>query len=136
MAILIEGLDHVVLRVLDLQRALTFYRDVLGCSLERELPEVGLVQLRAGSSLIDLVPVNSKLGRMGGAAAGQDGHNMDHFCLRLASFDGELIIKHLARHGIASGGIERRYGAKGYGPSLYLSDPDGNQLELKGPPEQ
>jgi len=128
----IRGLDHVVLRVRDLTAALGFYRDVLGLPIEREL-DMGLVQLRAGAALIDLVPVDSRLGRLGGPAAGADGFNMDHFALELEQFDAAAIFAHLDAHGVAHGGVDQRYGAKGTGPSIYVKDPDGNTVELKGP---
>lgn len=137
-AIDIRGLDHVVLRVSDLERALRFYRDVLGCREERRLDELGLVQLRAGAGLIDLVPLDSPLGRAGGGAApaaGEGGRNMDHFALQLASFDEAAMRAHLERHGVEPGDVARRYGAQGNGPSMYLRDPDGNTVELKGPPD-
>ena len=129
------GLDHVVLRVRDIERALAFYRDVLGCALERSLEDLGLYQLRAGASLIDLVPVAGELGRMGGAAAGAEGRNVDHFALKIEPFDEAALRAHLEAHGIAVGEVARRYGAEGQGPSLYIEDPDGNTVELKGPPE-
>lgn len=129
------GLDHVVFRVRDIERALAFYRDVLGCALERSLPDFGLYQLRAGRSLIDLVPVESELGRMGGAAPGEDGHNVDHIALRIEPFDPAALRTHLEAHGIEMGEVARRYGAEGQGPSIYIEDPDGNTVELKGPPE-
>jgi len=128
------GLDHLVLRVVDLDAMLGFYTYVLGCAIERRQDEIGLVQLRAGQSLIDLVPVDSKLGRMGGAAPGVEGRNLDHFCLRVEPFDEAEIRAHLAAHGIDAGKTESRYGAEGEGPSIYLSDPEGNVVELKGPP--
>ncbi len=134
----IQGLDHVVIRVADLERALAFYRDALGCAEERRIDGIGLVQLRAGASLIDLVPVDSPLGRAGGGAApaaGAGGRNMDHFALQIASFDADAIRAHLLSHGIEAGEVGRRYGAQGNGPSIYLLDPDGNTVELKGPPE-
>ena len=130
----IRGLDHVVLRVVGLEPILRFYCDVLGCAVERWADDIGLVQLRAGQSLIDLVPVDGKLGRAGGSAPGHGGRNMDHFCLRVDRFDGERIRSHLARQGIASGDVSSRYGADGQGPSIYLEDPEGNQVELKGEP--
>ena len=130
----LQGIDHLVLRVIDLDAMVRFYLDVLGCSIERRQDEIGLVQLRAGHSLIDLVPVDSKLGRMGGAAPGAEGRNMDHFCLRVEPFDGQAIRAHLAAHGVEAGQPESRYGAEGEGPSIYLSDPEGNVVELKGPP--
>ena len=127
------GLDHVVLRVSNLERARDFYCDVLGCKVEVFQRKVGLLQLRAGESLIDLVPVDGQLGRMGGAAPGAEGRNMDHFCLRVKPFDTAAIMAHLGAHGVDPGNVEQRYGAEGMGPSIYLKDPDGNLVELKGP---
>jgi catechol 2,3-dioxygenase-like lactoylglutathione lyase family enzyme len=129
----ITGLDHVVLRVRDLERAKEFYCTVLGCTVEVYRPKLGLMQLRAGDALIDLVPVDGTLGRAGGAAPAKEGRNMDHFCLRVAPFDAATISAHLRAHGIDAGEVRDRYGAEGSGPSLYLHDPDGNMVELKGP---
>jgi glyoxylase I family protein len=100
----IREIDHIVLRVLDLEAMARFYCEVLGCSVERRRDDIGLLQLRAGASLVDLVPVDGQLGRMGGASPGPEGRNLDHVC-----FEGE-------------------------GPSIYLADPEGNTVELKGPP--
>ena len=130
----IVGLDHVVVRVGDLDRALAFYRDALGCPEERRLDALGLVQLRAGTALIDLVPVESPLGRAGGGPPAEDGRNVDHFCVELAHFDEAALRAHLAAHGIEPGDVGERYGARGNGPSMYIRDPDGNTVELKGPP--
>lgn len=130
----IRGIDHVVFRVRDLDRALAFYRDVLGCSLEREQASLGLWQLRAGNALIDLVPVDGPLGRVGGAAPAQEGRNVDHVCLALDDWDEARIRRHLASHGVRTEPATTRFGAEGAGPSLYLTDPDGNTLELRGPP--
>jgi len=129
------GLDHVVLRVADVKRACAWYAAALGCKVERILPNLGLTQLRAGSTLIDLVDVKGPAGRKGGAAPGPKRRNMDHYCIRLAQFDEKKIVAHLKRHGIEPGVVERRYGALGHGPSMYLVDPDGNTVELKGPPD-
>jgi catechol 2,3-dioxygenase-like lactoylglutathione lyase family enzyme len=133
-AIAIAALDHVVLRVADLERAKAFYRDVLCCPVEKWQPELGLLQLRAGAALIDLVTLDGKLGREGGAGPGAEGHNLDHFCVRLERFDEAVLRAHLASHGIAAGEVVQRYGAEGNGPSLYIKDPDGNTVELKAPP--
>jgi catechol 2,3-dioxygenase-like lactoylglutathione lyase family enzyme len=133
-AIPVRGLDHIVLRVTGLDTMLRFYGEVLGCPVERRQDELGLVQLRAGSALIDLVPVDGELGRMGGAAPGREGRNLDHLCLRVEPFDEAAIRAHLARHGVEAGPLESRYGAEGEGPSIYLQDPEGNTVELKGPP--
>lgn len=130
----IREIDHIVLRVSDLQRMLHFYCEVLGCPVEKRQEEIGLIQVRAGSSLIDLVPVDGKLGRMGGAAPGAEGRNMDHFCLRVEPFDADAIRAHLSAHGVQAGKVESRYGAEGEGPSIYISDPENNVVELKGPP--
>jgi len=127
------GLDHVVLRVGNLDRAREFYCGVLGCSIEIDRPKLGLMQLRAGAALIDLVPVSGPLGRVGGAAPGREGRNMDHFCLLVAPFDAAALMAHLRGHGIDPGEVQQRYGADGMGPSIYLTDPDGNTIELKGP---
>lgn len=130
------GIDHVVLRVADVDRSCAWYAAVLGCVVERMIPSLGLIQLRCSAALLDLVDVNSPAGRLGGAAAGAKRRNMDHFCVRLAAFDEKKISAHLKRKGIEPGAVARRYGALGHGPSMYLTDPDGNMLELKGPPEQ
>ena len=130
----LQQLDHVVLRVRDVPGMVAFYRDVLGCSVERVQEAIGLTQLRAGASLIDLVDVNGKLGRMGGAAPGEQARNMDHFCLRVEPFDAQAIVAHLNVHGVRIGEFGSRYGAEGEGPSQYLFDPEGNLVELKGPP--
>lgn len=131
----IRELDHLVLRVVDLDAMLRFYCKVLGCVIERQQDGIGLVQLRAGRSLIDLVPVTGKLGLAGGAAPGREGRNLDHFCVRIEPFDEAAIRRHLSAHGIEAGPVETRYGAEGEGPSIYLDDPEGNVVELKGPPE-
>ena len=134
----IQGLDHVVIRVRDLEASLAFYRDALGCAEERRIDDLGLVQLRAGSALIDLVPVASQLGEAGGGPGpqpGEGGRNMDHFALQLSTFDEAGLREHLEAHGIRVGEVGQRYGAQGSGPSIYISDPDGNTVELKGPPD-
>jgi catechol 2,3-dioxygenase-like lactoylglutathione lyase family enzyme len=129
----LEAIDHVVFRVKDLEAVSRFYIDVLGAAWERKQEDIGLYQLRAGTFLIDLVPVDGKLGRMGGAAPGEQGHNVDHVCFRVDPWDGGAILRHLRQYGI-EGEIVSRYGAQGSGPSVYITDPEGNMLELKGPP--
>jgi len=129
------ALDHVVLRVRDVPRACAWYAAALGCTVERVLPSLGLTQLRAGASLIDLVDVQGPAGKAGGAAAGPKRRNMDHFCVQLAEFSPGKINAYLKRKGIPPGTVGRRYGALGHGPSMYLTDPDGNVVELKGPPD-
>lgn len=130
----IQHIDHIVLRTNDAERLLAFYRDVLGCTLELRNDRIGLLQLRAGASLIDLVPVDGELGRAGGAAPAAQGRNLDHFCLRLEPFDEAALRAHLAAHGVQAGPAAQRNGAEGIGPSIYIQDPEGNVVELKGPP--
>ena len=129
----IQAIDHVVFRVTDLETVSRFYIDVLGAQWEKKQEDIGLYQLRVGTALIDLVPVEGKLGRMGGAAPSAEGRNVDHVCFRVLPWNGEAIRAHLREHGIDAE-IVKRYGAEGDGPSIYLSDPQGNVLELKGPP--
>jgi catechol 2,3-dioxygenase-like lactoylglutathione lyase family enzyme len=129
----LAAIDHVVFRVADLEASLRFYTEVLGADVVKVQEEIGLWQLRAGTALIDLVPLSGKLGRRGGSGPGAEGRNVDHVCFRLATWDEAAIIGHLARHGLDAC-VEQRYGAEGEGPSIYLTDPDGNGLELKGPP--
>jgi catechol 2,3-dioxygenase-like lactoylglutathione lyase family enzyme len=124
-ALTVTGLDHVVLRVANLERSMAFYGEVLGCPVERELQTPRLVQMRAGSSMIDIVPCQP---------GEKPGRNMDHFAVRIAKMDVPALTAHLARHGIDAGEVRRRYGAEGYGSSIYIEDPDGNTVELKGPP--
>ena len=132
--IAVKDIDHIVLRVGDLDAMIDFYTKVLGCPVEKVQEGIGLYQLRAGRSLIDLVPVSGRLGRMGGAPPGRDGRNLDHVCLRIEPFDAVAIIRHLDAHGAKHGDVETRYGADGEGPSIYVTDPEGNVVELKGPP--
>jgi len=134
MAIRIRDIDHLVLRVIDLPAMERFYCDVLGCSVEKRQETIGLVQLRAGRSILDLVPVAGPLGRAGGAAPGREGRNLDHFCFRIEPFDEAALRAQLQRHGVEAGPLEQRYGAEGEGPSIYVADPEGNVVELKGPP--
>ncbi len=131
----IGEIDHVVFRAIDVPAMQRFYCDVLGCSVEKQNDELGLTQLRAGSSLIDLLRVDSTLGHGDGAPPGAQGHNVDHVCLRVENFDQEAILVHLRNHHVRIGEIARRHGAEGDGPSIYIYDPQGNRLELKGPAE-
>jgi len=127
-----RGLDHLVLRVRDPEAMERFYVDVLGLAVERRQAQIGLTQLRAGDQLVDLVAANGVLGRAGGGPPGESGRNLDHFCLRIEDFDLARVIAHLKAHGVAVGESGRRYGATGFGVSVYLTDPEGNGLELRG----
>ena len=125
---MVQGIDHIVLRVRERSRALAFYCEMLGCTVEREQPELGLTQLRAGSSLIDLVTLDGPLGAGEPPGAGR---NLEHFCLRIAPFDEPALITWLTARGIAVQELGSRYGAQGEGRSFYIEDPDGNRVELK-----
>ena len=130
----ILGIDHIVLRVVDVDTMLRFYCDALGCMVDRREDDIGLIQLRAGRSLVDFVVVDGQLGKAGGAAPGKEGRNLDHFCLRVERFDEAELRRHLAAFGIDIGKVVQRYGAEGDGPSVYITDPENNVVELKGPP--
>ena len=132
----IRDIDHIVLRVVDLDAMLAFYCGVFGCTVQRRQDAIGLVQLRAGRSMIDLVPISGKLGAAGGAPPGRTGRNLDHFCLRVEPFDEAAIRGHLESLGVSVGPVAMRFGAEGEGPSIYVSDPEGNVVELKGPPSR
>ena len=125
---MVQGIDHIVLRVRERSRAIAFYCEVLGCTVEREQPELGLTQLRAGSSLIDLVTLDGPLGAGEPPGAGR---NLEHFCLTIAPFDEGVLVAWLAARGVAVREPGSRYGAQGEGRSFYIEDPDGNRVELK-----
>ena len=128
----VAGIDHIVLRTAHLSEMLHFYSQVLGCQIERQTPtDVGLTQLRAGSALIDLVAVDSMLGKLGGGSPGDKGNNVDHFCLQLKSATEVEIRDHLSAYGVEIGEFSERYGAHGLGQSVYVRDPDGNTVELR-----
>jgi len=117
------GLDHVVLRVADLSRSRDFYERVLGCTLDHVNPRIGLVQLRFGEHLIDLLPV-------GGGRGG-----LDHVGLSIRCADLGAVARELRARGVTvEGEVVERRGAYGTGPSVYLLDPDGYRLELKPRP--
>lgn len=119
------GIDHVVLRIHDLERSLGFYRDLLGLHIEREQASIHLTQLRAGRSLIDLVP---------GEAAAASTPNVDHFALEIQPFDEQQLRQYFTSRGVPVLESGLRYGAGGEGPSIYILDPDGNKVELKAAP--
>jgi glyoxylase I family protein len=130
----VERIDHLVFRVRDLDTSIAFYEAVLGCKVARRRPDLGLVHIRVGASMVDLVGIDGQLGRAGGAAPGSEGRNVDHLCLRVEPFDEGAIVRHLAAHGLTpKGAASMNFGAEGDGLSLYFTDPDGNVIELKGP---
>ena len=110
----VAELDHVVLSCRNLEQALDFYTRILGLTEERRIAQLGLVQLRAGRSMIDLVP--AKAGRA------ERGLNVDHFCLGVEAQDLNAAAVYLR--------------ARGMGKSIYVRDPEGNVIELKQMPGQ
>ncbi len=125
----IGEIDHVVLRCADRERALKFYVEVLGLSEERRIEKIGLIQLRAGRSMIDLVPAPEK--------AGESGRNVDHLCLGVESDEFHDLLRFLRERGVETVGEPgTRYGAHGMGLSVYIRDPEGNVIELKQMPTQ
>ncbi len=130
----VQRIDHVVLRVTDIERSVAFYKALLGCEVVKRRDDLGLVHLRAGVSMIDLVSVQGPLGVKGGQPPGADGRNMDHLCLRIEPFNEVDILAFLRAAGVVhTPSAQNNFGAEGQGPSLYFSDPDGNEIELKGP---
>jgi catechol 2,3-dioxygenase-like lactoylglutathione lyase family enzyme len=129
----IREIDHLVLRVYDIERMRRFYCDVLGAEHIAWRPQFGMSHLRLGRSMVDLITLDGPLGKPGGAGPGKEGRNVDHFCFRVEPFDQEAIVAHLRKHGVEPGDIRPRYGAEGNGISIYLTDPEGNTVELKGP---
>lgn len=130
----IQQIDHLVLRARNSQVLVDFYCKVLGMSIERTVDEVGLVQLRAGRSLIDIVAADGVLGkRRGKPPEKANGTNLDHFCLRVEPFDAAAIADYLISHDVTPSDVQTVYGAEGFGSSIYIEDPEGNTVELKGP---
>jgi catechol 2,3-dioxygenase-like lactoylglutathione lyase family enzyme len=127
-------IDHLVLRAANAPQLIEFYVQVLGCSVEREIADLGLTQLRAGDSLIDIVAADGELGRMNGGPPDPSARNLDHFCLRIEPFSEQMVRAHLTDHGVDGSQVRMVYGADGTGPSIYLPDPEGNTVELKGRP--
>ena len=130
----VQRIDHVVLRITDIDRSVAFFKSLLGCEVVKRRDDLGLVHLRAGTSMIDLISVHGSLGRRGGMAPGVGGRNMDHLCLRVQPFEEEAILAFLKESGVEHAPkVQSNFGAEGTGPSIYFSDPDGNEIELKGP---
>ena len=128
----IKKLDHVVLLVKNIKKSIHFYRDVLGC-IETRISK-NLYQYQAGVSMIDLVPKEQAEGSSNPSSKNNSA-NMDHFALTLENFDETAIVAYLEDNDIKVELSGRRFGAEGYGPSIYCRDPDGNLVELKGPSE-
>jgi len=128
----IKRLDHLVIKTTNIKEMMSFYCFILGYKIQRDsLKETGLLELSAGESMIDLFDSKheSNLNRLSGESKN---NNIDHFCILLDNFDETDIKVHLKSFGVACSEIEMNYGSSGYGPSVYIHDPDGNKVELKG----
>jgi glyoxylase I family protein len=130
-----KGLDHVVIRCIDLAAMKHFYCDVLGGTMQEEDTDIGLYQVRIGDHIVDLMPVDGPSGLKGGPAPGTDGYNMDHFAIQVEPYDDDAIRAYLSGCGVDLGATIIRGGAEGEGPGIHIKDPEGNTVELKGPPD-
>jgi len=128
----IAGIDHLLVLVEGMGRALAFYEGVLGCEVDERLPEYAMVVLRAGASKIDLADIADERGAWARPEV-YGGRNVDHFCLALRTSDEAALRAHLAAHRVTI--VEEQLSAEAGGDrlSLYIRDPDGNVVELKGP---
>ncbi|MSQ26839.1 MAG: VOC family virulence protein [Dehalococcoidia bacterium] len=129
----ITEMDHIVLNVADIDRSLAFYTNVLGLPAEREdewrAGKIGFPSVRINAdTIIDLMA-----GPVLGAATGQKTQgNLNHFCMVVAGADLAPALGHLAANGVAvHNGPVSRWGAHGRATSVYLLDPDGNEVELR-----
>ena len=130
----LHGIDHVVFAVDDLDRAVAFYKNVLGCEPGYSYPELGMEQVWCGASLIVLWDYTHP----GGSAATPPvagGRNVDHVCLAAGPFNQRALREHLSNHGVVIKREAEHGGARGLGHSFYFKDPFGNMIELKGPPD-
>jgi catechol 2,3-dioxygenase-like lactoylglutathione lyase family enzyme len=131
LALKINAMDHIVLNVADIDRSLEFYAGVLGLEVERlqEFREgkVGFPSLRIDAgTLIDLTPVRQAPG------AEAQRRNLNHFCLVADATDlGELAAALKARGIEIVTGPVSRWGARGTATSIYVLDPDGNEVEIR-----
>jgi|GEM_PF-719437 len=150
----VQALDHVVLRSAEPQALVDFYTQLLNANCERVVDDF-LWQLRIGDSLLDVLRApnggsEAAAAQTSGVRAGVESHhpsgvlpNMDHFCVRVTGYN-EQRIAALATSlggtvrasgngsGNANGnGNGNIYGARGYGASTYVTDPQGNVVEIK-----
>jgi glyoxylase I family protein len=126
----LRAIDHVVLIVDGLEDAVKWYAEVVGATEEKSLRQFGMVQLRAGASMIDLVDAGSEPGEWARPPV-DGGRNMDHLCLEIGPVTKAAMDAHLASHGLEVEEEGLRGGAKGEGYSWYIRDPWDHQIELK-----
>lgn len=133
----LQAIDHIVIRAANAAELVAFYVEAIGCKLAWDRPELGLTHLEAGNAMIDIVSIEGPLGTQGVSLAAKaeagagSGRNVDHLCLRIAPFDFEALKAHFERFAIVLAPPQARFGAQGNGLSIYLTDPEGNGVELK-----
>lgn len=127
----IEAIDHIVLRTDQYKPLIRFYCNILGCEIIREAHDFSLTQLKAGNALIDIIDIAGTLGREGGPVSTGKANNLDHFCLQIAPFEEPDLIAYLKQHSVPHSDFETRFGAQGYGRSIYIQDIIGNTIELR-----
>ncbi len=128
----IKRLDHLVIKTINIKEMTSFYCFILGYKIQRDsLKETGLLELSAGESMIDLFDSRHE-SNLNTFSSESKNNTIDHFCILLDNFDETDIKVHLKSFGVECSEIEMNYGSSGYGPSIYIHDPDGNKVELKG----
>ncbi len=128
----LAGIDHVVFLVTDLEKAVAFYQQVLGCQMGYSYPEKGMEQVWCGASLIVLWDTTHP-GAVSVRPPVEGGRNVDHICIATGPFELGAMRAHLARHKVEIEREAKHGGARGVGHAVYFRDPFGNKIELKGP---
>jgi catechol 2,3-dioxygenase-like lactoylglutathione lyase family enzyme len=120
MGLRITGLDHIVLVCADVETSIAFYCDELG------LEEVRVDEWRRGDVPFPSARISPTviIDLFGGT---RDGRNLDHLCL---TFEGSTLDELSERFPGGRRGTAL-FGAQGYADSLYITDPDGNTVELR-----
>jgi len=127
-------LDHIVLNVSDIDRALKFYTEVLGLKGERvdefRAGKVSFPSVRiTDKTIIDLFPNKDRASNSGPEKAVG---NLNHFCLVVGADSFSGIVDYLAEHHVTvREGPVSRWGAQGRATSVYFLDPDGNEVEIR-----
>lgn len=129
----VVGLDHVVILVTDMQKALDFYQGILGLPHGYAFPDIAMEQLWVGTELLVLIDISTPKGA-GAIPPVSGGRNMDHFCISLVPYDKDALRAYLVDQGVEIVNEAFHSGARGMGEAIYVLDPFGNKVELKGPP--
>ncbi len=118
----VSEFDHLVINVSDVERSLAWYTEILGLTGER------VDEWRAGEVFFPSVRINDDT-IIDLFAVERTGQNIDHICLVVDRADVDAVSTD-PRFDIVDGPGER-WGARGVGWSVYVRDPDGNQVELR-----